>query len=93
RTSIEGEVQDTSKEVPANIRESEVVAATLQSPAPSTKGKRQKGKGSQVPGTSSASPSPFNSADSANDQGGNSAASSVEAALPQLSTMHEMMGQ
>jgi hypothetical protein len=30
---------------------------------------------------------------SANDQGGNSAAPSVEAALPQLSTMHEMMGQ
>ncbi|GAU37077.1 hypothetical protein TSUD_378190 [Trifolium subterraneum] len=93
RTSIEGEVQDTSKEVPANIREPEVVAATLQSPAPSTKGKRQKGKGSQVPGTSSASPSPFNSADSANDHGGNSAAPSVEATLPQLSTMHEMMGQ
>ncbi|XP_045805523.1 enhancer of mRNA-decapping protein 4-like [Trifolium pratense] len=93
RTSIEEEVQETSKEVPANIRESEVVAATLQSPAPSTKGKRQKGKGSQVPGTSSTSPSPFNSADSANDQGGNSAAPSVEAALPQLSTVHEMMGQ
>jgi enhancer of mRNA-decapping protein 4 len=63
RTSIEGEVQDTSKEVPANIREPEVVATTLQSPAPSTKGKRQKGKGSQVPGASSASPSPFNSTD------------------------------
>ncbi|WJX23092.1 hypothetical protein P8452_12337 [Trifolium repens] len=93
RTSIEGEVQDTSKEVPANIREPEVVATTLQSPAPSTKGKRQKGKGSQVPGASSASPSPFNSTDSANDQGGNSASPSVEAALPQLSTMHEMMGQ
>jgi len=93
RALIEGEVQDTSKEVPENIRESEVVAATLPSPAPSTKGKKQKGKGSQVSGTPSASPSPFNSADLSKDQGGNPAGSSMEAALPQLSTIQDMMGQ
>lgn len=92
RASIEGEVQDTSKEVPENIREPEVVAATLPSPAPSTKGKKQKGKGSQVSGTP-ASPSPFNSADSSKDQGGNPAGSSMESALPQLSTIQDMMGQ
>lgn len=93
RTSIDGEVQDTNKEAPANIKESEAVAATLQTPAPSAKGKRQKGKVSQVSGTSSASPSPFNSTDSANDQGRNSGGLSMEAALPQLSNMHEMLGQ
>lgn len=92
-TSIEEENQVTSNEVPANIRESEAVAAILQSPAPSTKGKRQKGKSSQVSGTSSSSPSPFNSTDSANDQGGNSGGSPMEAALPQLSAMQEMLGQ
>ncbi|KAI5446970.1 enhancer of mRNA-decapping protein 4 isoform X2 [Lathyrus oleraceus] len=61
--NIEGVLQDTNKEVPANIKESEAVAATSQPPAPSTKGKRQKG------------------------------GSSMESALPQLSSMQEMMGQ
>ncbi|XP_061344322.1 enhancer of mRNA-decapping protein 4-like [Gastrolobium bilobum] len=91
-SSIDEEAQDTNNDVSANIGESETVAATLQSPAPAMKGKRQKGKSSQVSGTS-ASPSPFNSMDSSNDQGGNSGGSSMEAALPQLSTMQEMLGQ
>ncbi|XP_027932670.1 enhancer of mRNA-decapping protein 4-like isoform X2 [Vigna unguiculata] len=91
--SVEEEVQDTSKDVPANISESETMATTVQSPAPAVKGKRQKGKTSHLSGPSSASPSPFNSTDSSNDQGGNSGASSIEAALPQLSAMQEMMGQ
>ncbi|XP_058749478.1 enhancer of mRNA-decapping protein 4-like [Vicia villosa] len=91
--NINGVLQDTNKEAPANNKESEAVAATSQPPAPSTKGKRQRGKASQVSGTSSASPSPFNSADSANDQGGNTGGSSMESALPQLSSMQEMMGQ
>ncbi|KAL2996956.1 hypothetical protein AAZX31_09G016800 [Glycine max] len=91
--SVEEEIQDTSKDVPANISESETVAAAVQSPAPSVKGKRQKGKNSHVSGASSTSPSPFNSTDSSNDQGGNSGGSSMEAALPQLFAMQEMMSQ
>lgn len=92
--SVEEEVQDTSKDVPANIGESETVAAAVQSTAPSVKGKRQKGKNSHVSGgASSTTPSPFNSTDSSNDQGGNSRGSSIEAALPQLSAIQEMMGQ
>ncbi|KAL9320697.1 hypothetical protein ACSQ67_012536 [Phaseolus vulgaris] len=91
--SVEEEVQDTSKDVPANISESETMATAVQSPAPSVKGKRQKGKASHVSGASSTSPSPFNSTDSSNDQGGNSGGPSVEVVLPQLSTMQEMMGQ
>ena len=91
--SVEEEVQDTRKDLPANISESETVAAAVQSPAPSAKGKRQKGKNSHVSGASSTSPSPFNSTDSSNDQGGNSGGSSMEAALPQLFAMQEMMSQ
>ncbi|KAG5105135.1 hypothetical protein JHK82_042105 [Glycine max] len=91
--SVEEEVQDTRKDLPANISESETVAAAVQSPAPSAKGKRQKGKNSHVSGASSTSPSPFNSTDSSNDQGGNSGGSSMEPALPQLSAMQEMMSQ
>ncbi|KAK7246047.1 hypothetical protein RIF29_40904 [Crotalaria pallida] len=90
--TIEEEAQGTKKDAPANIGESESVVATLQSPAPATKGKRQKGKSSQVSGTSP-STSPFNSTDSSNNQGGNSGSSSTEAALPQLSTMQEMLSQ
>ncbi|XP_019418924.1 PREDICTED: enhancer of mRNA-decapping protein 4-like isoform X1 [Lupinus angustifolius] len=90
--TIEEEVQNTNKEPPANNDESETVAANLQSPAPAVKGKRQKGKSSQVSGISPSS-SPFSSTDLANNQGGNSGGSSVEAALPQLSTMHDMLSQ
>lgn len=90
--TIEEEVQETSKDMPANSGESETVAATWQSPVPAMKGKRQKGKSSQVSGTSS-SPSPFNSTDSSNNQGGISGGLSMEAALPQLSTMQEMLSQ
>jgi len=46
--SLEEEVQDTSKDLPANISESETMATVVQSPAPSVKGKRQKGKTSHV---------------------------------------------
>ncbi|TKY72296.1 Enhancer of mRNA-decapping protein 4 [Spatholobus suberectus] len=91
--SVEEEVQDTSKDVPANISELETLATAVQSPAPSGKGKRQKGKNSHVSGASSTSPTPFNPTDSSNDQGGNSGGSSMEAALPQLSAIQEMMGQ
>ncbi|KAL2341441.1 hypothetical protein Fmac_009381 [Flemingia macrophylla] len=90
--SVEEEVQDTSKHVSANINESVTVAVAVQSPAPSGKGKRQKGKNSHVSGSSN-SASPFNSTDSANDQGVNSGGSSMEATLPQLTAMQEMMGQ
>lgn len=90
---FEEEVQDMSKDVPANISESETVAAAVHSPAPSVKGKRQKGKNSHMSGASSITPSPFNSTDSSNDQGGNSGGTSMDAALPQLSAMQEMMGQ
>ncbi|CAL0301071.1 unnamed protein product [Lupinus luteus] len=90
--TIEEEVQNTNKEAPANIGESETVAVNLQSPTPATKGKRQKGKSSQVSGISPSS-SPFDSTELSNNQGGNSGSLSTEAALSQLSAMHEMLSQ
>ncbi|CAL0334532.1 unnamed protein product [Lupinus luteus] len=89
--AIEEEVQDTSKDAPVSIGDSETVAVNFQSPAPALKGKRQKGKSFQESGRSSTSP--FDSTESSNNQGGNSGGSSKEAALPQLSTMHEMLSQ
>ncbi|KAJ7967878.1 enhancer of mRNA-decapping protein 4-like [Quillaja saponaria] len=87
------EVQDKTKDVPANVSELETPLVVSQSSTPAVKGKRQKGKGSQVSGSSSPSQSPFNSTDLPNDQGGNSGGPSTEAALPQLLTMQEMLGQ
>jgi enhancer of mRNA-decapping protein 4 len=87
------EAQDMMKDIPAKVGEAETPVAVLQSPAPALKGKRQKGKNSQVSGPSSPSPSPFNSTDSLNEPGGDSGALFLETALPQLLTMQEMLEQ
>ncbi|KAK4254538.1 hypothetical protein QN277_009909 [Acacia crassicarpa] len=87
------ESQDMSKVVTASLSELETAVPAPQSPAPSVKGKKQKGKNSQVSGSSSPSLSPFNSMASSNCQGGNSELSTMEVVLPQLSTMQEMLGQ
>lgn len=84
------EVQDTIKDVASKAGESET---RVISPVQATKGKKQKGKNSQVSGHSSSSPSPFNSADSSNEPDGPSGAPHAEAALPQLSAMKDMLDQ
>ncbi|KAJ7946479.1 enhancer of mRNA-decapping protein 4-like [Quillaja saponaria] len=84
--------EDIRKDVPASVSESETPLIVSQSPAPAVKGKIQKGKGSQVLGPSP-SQSPFNSTDSLDNQGRNSGGPSKEAAVPQLLTMQEMLGQ
>ncbi|KAJ1400379.1 WD40/YVTN repeat-like-containing domain superfamily [Sesbania bispinosa] len=89
---VEEKVQDMSKYLPANSSESETAVAASQSSMPAT-GKRQKGKSFHVSGTSPPSPSPFNPIDSSNNQGGDSGSSSMEAALPQLSTVQDMLAQ
>ncbi|KAG2684569.1 hypothetical protein I3760_10G083000 [Carya illinoinensis] len=91
-TSVE-EAQDTTKDVPTKVGESETPIAVLPSPAPAPKGKRQRGKNAQVSGSSSPSPSPSNYADSSNEPGGSSGAPSIEAALPQLLAMQAMIDQ
>ena len=87
------EAQDKMKDIPAKVGESETPMGVLQSPAPVLKGKRQKGKNSQVSGASSPSPSPFNSTDSLNEPSGDSGSPSLETALPQLLAMQEMLEQ
>ncbi|KAI4296086.1 hypothetical protein L6164_036075 [Bauhinia variegata] len=90
---VEEDAQDISKAVPVNISESTTAVVASQPAAPAMKVKKQKGKTSLASGTSSPSPSAFNSTDSSNDQGDNSGGSSMEAALPQLLTMQETLGQ
>ncbi|XP_041026874.1 enhancer of mRNA-decapping protein 4-like [Juglans microcarpa x Juglans regia] len=91
-TSVE-EVQDTMKDVPTKVGESETPVEVLPSPAPAPKGKRQKGKNARVSGSSSPSPSPFNPTDSSNKPGGSSGAPTIEAALPQLLAMQAVLDQ
>lgn len=87
------EVQQMMKGAPSKAGESEPPATVLQSPAPGAKGKRQKGKSSQVSAPSSPSPSPFNSTDSSTEQDGSSGAPAVAATFPQLSTMKDTLDQ
>lgn len=87
------EVQQMMKGAPSKAGESEPSATVLQSPVPGAKGKRQKGKSSQVSAPSSPSPSPFNSTDSSTEQDGSSGAPAVAATFPQLSTMKDTLDQ
>lgn len=75
------------------VGESETPAAAPQSLAPTAKGKRQKGKTSQVSGPSSPSPSPFNSTDSSNDPGSSSGVPSADVPFSQLLAMQESLDQ
>ncbi|KAA8519249.1 hypothetical protein F0562_013505 [Nyssa sinensis] len=89
----EGEVHDATGDMSAEAGETIIPLTVSQSPVPVTKGKRQKGKNSQVSGPSSPSPSPFNSTDSSNEPGSSSNAASMDAALSQLLAMQEMLDQ
>ncbi|XP_030546415.1 enhancer of mRNA-decapping protein 4-like [Rhodamnia argentea] len=75
------------------VGESETPAAVPQSLAPTSKGKRQKGKTSLVSGPSSTSPSPFNSTDSSNDPGSSSGVPSADVAFSQFLAMQESLDQ
>lgn len=89
-TREQNEVQDVTKDVTLKSDDSDTNVIT---PVQATKGKRQKGKNSQVSGPCSASPSPFNSADSSNEPDGLSVTPPAESALPQLSAMKDMLNQ
>lgn len=75
------------------VGESETPAAVPQSLAPTSKGKRQKGKTSLVSRPSSPSASPFNSTDSSNGPGSSSGAPSADVAFSQLLAMQESLDQ
>lgn len=95
RPSNNGEVeeQDMSKDTPAKVGASEASMVILQSPSPAAKGRKQKGKNSQISGTSSPSPSPYNSADSSNEPACISGAPSTDATMSQLLAMQDMLNQ
>ncbi|XP_050226526.1 enhancer of mRNA-decapping protein 4-like [Mercurialis annua] len=86
------EEQDMTRDMHATVGESETPMVVSQSAVPSTKGKKQKGKGSQLSGLSSPSQSPFDSTDSSNEPSSSSGAQS-DAALSQLSAMQDTLDQ
>ncbi|KAK9156395.1 hypothetical protein Sjap_003875 [Stephania japonica] len=89
----EEEFQDSLKDMSGKVAESSTVTAVAQTPGSTAKEKSQKGKSSQVPGSSSPIPSPFNSTDSLNEPGGSSILPSLETAFSQLTSMQETMNQ
>ncbi|KAK9269418.1 hypothetical protein L1049_001191 [Liquidambar formosana] len=87
------EVNDSTKDVSGKVADSAMPTAVPQSPAPTAKGKKLKGKNAQASGPSSPSPSVFNSTDSSNEPGRSASIPSVEAAFPQILATHEMLNQ
>ncbi|KAF3667436.1 Varicose-related protein, partial [Capsicum annuum] len=86
------ENHDSSKEISEKDLDSTMPASAHQSPAPSAKGKKQKGKNSQVSGPSSSS-SAFNSTDSPNEAVVSSSTPSMETAFSQILSVREMLNQ
>ncbi|XP_057983446.1 enhancer of mRNA-decapping protein 4-like [Malania oleifera] len=88
-SSVGEEGVNDSKDFSGKISDS----TSHQPPPPTTKGKKQKGKNSQVSGPTSPSPSSFNSTDSSNEPGVSSSIPSMEAAFPQILAMQETLNQ
>ncbi|GAV74787.1 LOW QUALITY PROTEIN: WD40 domain-containing protein, partial [Cephalotus follicularis] len=87
------EVHDFTKDMSGKVSESPMTSTVSQSPAPSTKKKKQKGRNSQASIPSSSSPSIFGSTDSSNEPGASSSHPSTEAAFSQILAMQEMLKQ
>ncbi|KAF9679306.1 hypothetical protein SADUNF_Sadunf06G0001200 [Salix dunnii] len=91
--SDEDEKQDMTKDMPAKSGEPETSVAVPLSLAPTTKGKKPKGKTSQVSVPSSLSPSPFNSTDSSKEPGCSLLVQSNATALPQILALQDTLNQ
>lgn len=85
----EVEVIDAIKNVSGKVTDSAISITVPQSPAPTTKGKKNKGKNSHVSQSSTA----CISTDSSNEPGANMSSASVEAAVPQILAMQETLHQ
>ncbi|XVF26255.1 hypothetical protein REPUB_Repub13aG0283200 [Reevesia pubescens] len=88
----DGEDQYVMKDVPPKVGQSDTAIAVSPSLV-SAKGKKQRGKISQVSGPSSPSASPYNSTDSSNEPGCSSGSLSAEAVFPQLLAMQDVLEQ
>ncbi|OMP06965.1 hypothetical protein COLO4_07762 [Corchorus olitorius] len=89
----EEDIHDSRKDLSGKVSESAMPSTFPQSPVPSTKSKKQKGKSSQASGQSSPPSSAFNSADSSAEPGGNPNLPTPGAAFPQIAAMQEMLSQ
>ncbi|XP_065861873.1 enhancer of mRNA-decapping protein 4-like [Euphorbia lathyris] len=87
----EEEAHDSAKD--QKVSESSMTTIVQQSINPTSKGKKQKGKISQVLGPSSPSPSAFDSTDSSNEPAGPAGHMSLESPIPQIVAMQEMLNQ
>uniref|UniRef100_A0A0V0J0S6 Putative enhancer of mRNA-decapping protein 4-like n=1 Tax=Solanum chacoense TaxID=4108 RepID=A0A0V0J0S6_SOLCH len=87
------EDHDSAKDISEKDLDSTMSVTVHQPSAPSAKGKKQKGKNSQVSGPSSTSPSAFNSTDSPNHTVVCSSTPSMESAFSQILSMREMLNQ
>ncbi|XVF28094.1 hypothetical protein REPUB_Repub14bG0165100 [Reevesia pubescens] len=88
----DSEDQNVMKDVPSKVGESDA-AITVSPSLSSAKGKRHRGKNSQVSGLSSPSASPYNSTDSSTEPGCSSGALSAHAVFPQLLAMQDLLDQ
>ena len=82
-----GEVDDQINDISGKVSGLSMPTLPLQSATPGLKGKKQKGKSSQVFGPSSPSQSAFDPTDSSNEPSG------MEVAFPQIVSMQEMIIQ
>ncbi|KAG6405219.1 hypothetical protein SASPL_132805 [Salvia splendens] len=90
-TTVE-EGHDSAKDVTQKDTDSSTPLAA-QPTAPTTKGKKQKGKSAQGSGLSSQSPSEFNSTDSTVEPGVSSSTPQAETGVSQMLSMQEMLNQ
>ncbi|XWS19259.1 hypothetical protein CRYUN_Cryun31cG0000600 [Craigia yunnanensis] len=88
----DGEDQNVMKDVAPKVGETDT-AITVSPSLASAKGKKLKGKNSQVSGPSSPSASPYSSTDSSNEPGCSSRALSADAVFPQLLAMQDVLEQ
>ena len=87
------EVHDSTKDVSGKVSESSVSTVGPLSTTPSTKGKKQKGRNSQAPGSSSQPPGTFKSADSLNEPVGASNLLATDGAFSQILAMQQSINQ
>lgn len=92
-SNAEEDILESGKDTTAKDVGSAIPAAVPQQVAPTTKGKRQKGKSAQGSGPSSPSPSAFNSTDSSSEPVVSSSIPSEQAVFTQIMKMQETLNQ
>ncbi|KAG5550933.1 hypothetical protein RHGRI_009378 [Rhododendron griersonianum] len=92
-SNAEEDILESGKDITAKDVGSAIPAPVPQQVAPTTKGKKQKGKSAQGSGPSSPSPSAFNSTDSSSEPVVSSSIPSEQAVFTQIMKMQEALNQ